>query len=224
MKRRIAARTCAALTLLAVNACSILGGEAAVEPEFRVVLADGAIQVREYADYAVAETLVRGESYTAASNEGFRRLFDYITGDNLGSSKIEMTAPVLVTPETTSANAPVIVTPHGADGVGGTLDSVSESWMTGFILPEGSTAATAPIPKDTRIKLRDVPARRVAAIRFSGLLRNARAETRRRELAAWLDVRALPHEGDWRMAGYHPPWTLPPFRRNEVIVTLDREE
>ena len=30
--------------------------------------------------------------------------------------------------------------------------------------------------------------------------------------------------GDWRMAGNNPPWTLPPLRRNEVMVTLGEEK
>ena len=223
MKPSIPIRLFLAWLSLTMNACSILGGKAAEEPAYRVIQEDGAIQVREYVAYAVAETLVR-EPYTAATNEGFRRLFDYISGANRGSSRIEMTAPVLVRPERIAMTAPVIVTPQTADRTSGALDGIDDGWMTAFILPEGSTAANAPVPRDERVKLRDIPPRRVAAIRFAGLLRNGRAEVRRRELAAWLEARGLAHSGDWRMAGYHPPWTIPPFRRNEVIVTLQGQQ
>ena len=202
--------------------CSVLGGKAAEEPLHRVILEDGNIQVREYDAYSVAETVV-DDPYREATNEGFRRLFDYISGANRGSSRIEMTAPVLVNPQKIDMTAPVFVTPQAPDGTGA-FDSGAEGWTTAFILPEGASVSTAPVPQDERVMLRDVPARRVAAIRFAGLLRNGRAETRRRELAAWLDARGLVSAGDWRMAGYHPPWTLPPFRRNEVIVTLQGED
>lgn len=223
MKPSIPLRLFLAWLSLTMNACSILGGKAAEEPAYRVIQEDGAIQVREYRAYAVAETLVR-ESYTAATNEGFRRLFDYISGANRGSSRIEMTAPVLVSPERIAMTAPVIVTPQTADRTSGTLVGIDDGWMTAFILPEGATARNSPVPQDERVKLRDIPPRRVAAIRFAGLLRNGRAEVRRRELAAWLEARGLAHSGDWRMAGYHPPWTIPPFRRNEVIVTLQGQQ
>ena len=188
--------------------CSVFGGKAAEEPSHRVILVDGDIQVREYGTYVVAQTVVN-DAYRTATNEGFRRLFAYLSGANRGSSRIDMTAPVLVSPRAPEA---MLAFDSGVDG-----------WTTAFILPEGASAATAPQPQDVRVMLRDAPARRVAAIRFPGFLRSASAENRRRELAAWLQARGLHNAGDWRMAGYHPPWTLPPLRRNEVIVTLKDE-
>ncbi len=215
-----AARLSAPAALFMVTGCSLFGGTAAEEPPHRVILDDGAFQVRQYAAYAIAETVV-DDPYRPATNTGFRRLFNYISGANRGSSGIEMTAPVLVNPRKIDMTAPVMaMTARHAPDDTGTFDAGDGGWITAFILPEGVSAATAPAPEDGRIMLRDVPAGEVAAIRFSGPLRNGRAETRRRELAAWLEARGLAHAGDWRMAGYHPPWTLPPFRRNEVIVTL----
>ena len=76
------------------------------------------------------------------------------------------------------------------------------------------------MPDDAGATVRDAGARRVAGIRFSGLFRNRAAETRRQALADWLEARGLAHAGDWQIAGCNPPWTLPPFRRNEVLVTL----
>ena len=190
---------------LAVTACSTFGGKAAEEPAYRVAVNDGAIEIRGYETYTVAETRVSAP-FDAAVRTGFRRLFDYISGANLGKAGIEMTAPVLVEP------APGRIRVLASEAVGG--------WTVAFVLPAGYTAATAPVPDDAGVTVRDVEARRVASIRFSGLLRNRPAEARRQALAAWLEARGLAHAGDWQIAGYNPPWTLPPFRRNEVLVTL----
>jgi hypothetical protein len=124
--------------------------------------------------------------------------------------KIAMTAPVLAQPgNEMNAGSASSLTPEG-----------NESWTIAFVLPERLTAASAPAPTDPRVTLRDLPSRRVASIRFSGLFRNATAEMKRQFLADWLVSRRLPHSGDWRVAGYNPPWTIPSLRRNEVLVTL----
>ena len=37
-----------------------------------------------------------------------------------------------------------------------------------FMMPEGRTLASLPVPLDSRVQLRELPARRVAVLRFSG--------------------------------------------------------
>ena len=202
------------------SACTVFGGKAAEEPAYQVLLEDGAIQIRQYEAYAVAETTVN-EPFEAATETGFRRLFDYITGANRGSSEIVMTAPVFIGPQEIEMTAPVFIAPKMEGGAPGSHET--GGWRIAFVLPKGMTAAMAPAPTDARITLRDVLARRVAVIRFAGWLRGPEAEIHRRELAAWLEARGLTHAEDWQMAGYNPPWTLPFLRRNEVIGTLDKE-
>jgi hypothetical protein len=185
---------------LLVAGCSVFGGKAADEPAYRVVEQDGAIEIREYDGFAVAETSVVAP-FDEATGTGFRRLFDYISGANLGAAKIEMTAPVLTEPkgEKIAMTAPVLAQPR---------NEMRE------------TAETAPTPTDDRVTLRDLPSRRVASIKFTGRFRNAAAEQNRQVLADWLAARGLTHQGDWQFAGYNPPWTVPALRRNEVLVTL----
>jgi hypothetical protein len=157
----------------------------------------------------VAETAVSGP-FDDAVSAGFRRLFAYISGANRPAAKIEMTAPVLTSPEGEKIpmTAPVFVDPAGG------------GWTVAFVLPAGVTSATAPQPTDPQVTLRDVPARQVAVVRFSGRFRREAAEANRERLAAWLAARDLKPADDWQFAGYNPPWTIPALRRNEVLVTL----
>lgn len=202
-----------------LSACTLLGGKAAEEPAHRVVLEDGPVQVREYQAYAVARTTVRAP-YREATRIGFRRLFEYITGANRAGENLEMTAPVVLAPRSIEMEmtAPVLIEPRTGPEQSRPL-AAAETWTIAFVLPDGYTAATAPAPKDERITLADIGAHRIACIVFSGRFDNETAEASRRELQRWLAARGLAHAGDWQMAGYNPPWTLPGLRRNEVIVS-----
>lgn len=211
-------------TATTVAACSAFGGKAAEEPAHQVVIEDGDFQVREYEAYAVAETVVT-PPFDSATRTGFGRLVRYISGANSGSQKIQMTAPVELKPrgEKIKMTAPVVLSP--AQYSGGSRESMLtgdaiKTWTMAFVLPEGYSAENAPIPSNPAVRIRDVAPRRVASIRFSGFLSDKKGEDQRRRLDAWIREREMEHSGDWRVAGYNPPWTIPQLRRNEVMVTL----
>jgi hypothetical protein len=93
-------------------------------------------------------------------------------------------------------------------------------WTVAFVLPEGMTPATAPVPTDPRVVIAELPARRVGVVRYSGFFTERKAEENAAALLAWLAERGERPAGAWSAAGYNPPWTLPPLRRNEVLVPL----
>ena len=116
---------------------------------------EDAFEVRRYEPYLVAETLVAGSADEAGS-QGFRMLAGYIFGKNKGAREIAMTAPVVQTPTKIAMTAPVAQSP----GAGG--------YVVQFAMPAEWTLETLPEPTDPAVRLRAVPARRVAVIRYSG--------------------------------------------------------
>jgi len=65
-----------------------------------------------------------------------------------------------------------------------------------------------------------VPGQRFAVLVFSGFAGADKVQTKSDELLAWVRQRGLNTRGAVQLARYNPPWTLPFFRRNEVMVEL----
>lgn len=188
------------------------------EPAYRVVAVHSDFEVREYAPTIVAETFVDA-SMDRAGTEGFRRLAGYIFGGNRGARRIDMTAPVSMEPVKIAMTAPVAVAPVGEAANGGTLVGATRYRVT-FTMPRAFTLDTLPIPDDPRVVLRQEPARRVAALRFSGRWTDKLAAARTRALLAALDRAGVRPVGPPVYARYDAPWTLPWLRRNEILIAV----
>ena len=91
-----------------------------------------------------------------------------------------------------------------------------------FVLPDDMTPQTAPVPTDPAVSLATIPPRRVAVVRYSGFL-SRRASTEEARLRDWLARKGLRATGPAEVAGYNPPWTLPPLRRNEVLIPVETD-
>ncbi len=64
-------------------------------PQYTAIYKDKIVECRHYEPYLLAETFVENSyNYRSASNEGFMRLFGYITGNNNNLLNIEMAAPI----------------------------------------------------------------------------------------------------------------------------------
>ena len=97
-----------------------------------------------------------------------------------------------------------------------------------FLLPaQYTSAAEAPQPTDERVTLVDVPAKTIAVSRFSGW---ANEESVKGQLNTLVDscvedgLVAANAELQWNLAQYNPPWTVPWCRRNEIWLTLEKNE
>ena len=92
-----------------------------------------------------------------------------------------------------------------------------------FVMPERFTPSTLPTPKDPNHRDRhDCPPGAMAAIRFSGWADDEDLAEKEAELRAWLAAEGLTAAEKAEWAFYNPPWTLGPWRRNEVLIELPR--
>ncbi len=183
------------------------------QPDYTVLYEEDGVEYRQYEAYLVSETVIdTAASYQAAGNEGFRRLFRYISGGNESRSKIAMTVPVEQTPssEKIAMTAPVEQV------------SSDEGWRVTFMLPGQYTLATAPQPTDPRVRVREVPARVVAALRYSGRWTESNFGKKKRALLAALEAESIEPLGAVQSAVYNGPFMPPFLRRNEVLVEVGR--
>ena len=186
------------------------------EPRFETLRQAGDFELRLYAPIIVAETFVRGD-LARASNDGFRAIAGYIFGDNVsargaGSEKVAMTAPVTMEAASEKIAMTVPVTMEAG---------ATEGYRMHFVMPSAYTLETLPRPRDDRVRLREIPAQRMAVVRFSGFAGEDKVRERTNELLDWLRTEGLKPAGPPQLARYDPPWTLPFLRRNEVMVPLD---
>lgn len=197
---------------LGLAAGVLAAGEAMAteRPKYEVLKRYEGFEVREYASYVVAETVVKANRQDAG-NEGFRRLAGYIFGKNRGGQKIAMTAPVTEAPaEGTriAMTAPV------------TEAAVEEGFAVQFMMPSGYTLESLPSPIDDRVVFRQVPARQVAALRYSGTWSESRYQEHLDKLRGELKKQGLEEKGDASWARYDPPWTPWFLRTNEILIPV----
>jgi hypothetical protein len=190
-------------------------GENAValeKPQYTVEFSSNGFEIRNYQPYLVAETLVEATvDYDEAANEGFRRLFRYIDGDNDSRQGIAMTAPVQ---QVQSGSKIAMTAPVQQTG--------SETgWLISFMVPAKYTLSTVPQPDDERIVIRQVPSQLVAAQRYAGRWSAANFSKHEQRLLEKLQALGVTPAGPATSAVYNPPFMPPFLRRNEVLIAVE---
>jgi len=177
-------------------------------PRYTVVQTYDAFEVRRYEPYLVAETVVNAAPEDAG-NKGFRLLANYIFGRNKGARKIEMTSPVAQSSTKIAMTAPVA------------QSASAGGYVIQFAMPREWTLATLPEPLDANVTLREVPARRLAVIGYSGTWSQSRYQEHLKKLEDAVASAGLRWQGAPVWARYDPPWTPWFLRRNEIWLELD---
>ncbi len=189
------------------------------EPKHRVIETIGKIELRDYEPALLAEVEVGGERSSAA-NQAFRILAGYIFGGNQGQTKIAMTAPVTQVPEASASVGEKIAmtAPVTQEAVAVSGEAL---WRVAFMMPSKYTLETLPKPNDARIKFRvSEPVKRVAIV-FDGFSTQSNLSEHRTQLESFVKQRGLKTKGEYTMAFYNDPFTLPWNRRNEWWVAIE---
>ena len=165
--------------------------------EYSVLRSDGKIEVREYPDLMMATT----DMQSRQGNDGsFGRLFRYISGGNEDNQKVAMTTPVFMEPSSSKTS--------------GTM---------GFVIPKKVAEGNIPQPASEQVELAQRPGGLFAVIRFAGRDDQVLFEEQQSTLEEWIQSQGYEMEGEPEFAGYDPPWTPGPLRRNEILIRIRQD-
>jgi len=169
------------------------------EPKYRVVKDYGTFEVRDYAPYIVAQTIVKGKQDDMGS-KAFKTLAGYIFGKNEEKTKMSMTAPVLQEDAT----------------------SKKDTAIFSFVMPEKFSMQTLPKPINENIVIKQIDSKTVAALRYSGSWSLEKYKKNEKKLLELLEKNGFKTVGKPVFARYNSPFSLWFLRRNEVLVEVSR--
>ena len=180
------------------------------EPAYRVIKTYPAFELRQYDAYVVAETQVAG-AFDDVGSQAFRRLFRYISADKRPQGKISMTTPVIQQPIAADENP-------GDDG--SAPADTGTSYRFAFVMPAEYALDDLPKPDNLTIQLSSIPARLMAARRYSGTWSEERYRKNQQQLLEAVQAAGLKTLGTPIFARYNAPFSLWFLRRNEVLIEV----
>ncbi|KAK6290573.1 PREDICTED: heme-binding-like protein At3g10130, chloroplastic [Theobroma cacao] len=196
----------------------ILGKISVETPKYEVVQSSADYEIRKYSPSVVAEVTYDPSQFKGNKDGGFSVLANYIGAlgnpQNAKPEKIAMTAPVITKSpgsesEKIAMTAPVITK--------GEKNMVTMQ----FLLPAMyERAEEAPKPLDERVVIREEGERKYGVVKFAGVATDQVVEEKVENLKKSLERDGHKVIGEFLLARYNPPWTLPAFRTNEVMLPV----
>jgi hypothetical protein len=202
----------AGFALLCVSSLLVVKSAIAIEKaKYTVLEKQDGFEIRKYDPQIVAETFVEGDLENAG-NEGFRRLYAYISGENTEKQSIAMTAPVS---QETGSKKIAMTAPVKQE-------MKNNRWRITFLMPAEYTLETLPEPNDTRVRLAEESGGLMVAVRYSGTWSEEGYEENRALLEEYIQKRGLTKTGEPVWARYDPPFMPWFLRRNEVLIPIEQ--
>jgi len=159
------------------------------EANYEVVKENKEYEIRKYSDRLVIET-------NSIEGNSFRKLFNYISGNNEESQEIKMTVPV-------------------------TQEIKNGSMTMQFYLPLKFNKDNAPKPSDSDIKILNIEGGYYAVIKYSGRSSDKNFLKNKNILEKKLKQDNITIISPPIRASYNSPFTLPMLKRNEVMYKIN---
>ncbi len=163
--------------------------------EYTVVKSEGPFEIREYPDLMLASTDMRSGSQ--GGDGSFMRLFRYISGGNEADQKVSMTTPVFMEDPQQDSQG-----------------------RMGFVIPKQVVREGVPKPVSADVQVRKREGGRFVVFRFAGRMNAESSKNAEEKLRKWALSKGLTCHEQSESAGYDPPWTPGPLRRNEVLIRI----
>jgi hypothetical protein len=169
--------------------------------KYQVIKNYGPFELRSYGPYVLAQVQIRGDFITAG-NSAFSPLLRYITGANQQKTQMAMTAPVIQ-----SSVEP-------------------DHHLVSFVLPEGASSESVPVPvpTDAKVQIVHVAPHQAVARKFTGSWNFDRFVNESETLedsvedAIYAGELSGKVQGEPYFARYNSPFTPWFLRRNEVLL------
>ena len=159
------------------------------ETNYEVVKENKIYEIRKYPNRLVIET-------NSIQGNGFRKLFNYISGNNKENEEIKMTVPV-------------------------TQEIKNENMTMQFYLPSKFNKDNAPKPVNSEVKILTIEGGYYAVIEYSGRSSDKNFLKNKDILEKALKQDNLLVLSPPIRASYNSPFTLPILKRNEVMYRVD---
>ena len=160
------------------------------EAKYDVVKSNEIYEIRKYSDRLAVQALNTNE------NNSFRKLFNYISGDNETNEEIKMTIPVTQ------------------------MENKGNMTMQ-FYLPSKFNKDNVPYPSSSDVKIVNIEGGYYAVIRYSGRASNKNFIKHKEILENELKKDNILISGSAIKASYNSPFTLPMLKRNEAMFIVN---
>jgi len=178
------------LSIVALGLIIAFKAMAYEETNYQVVETKEFYEIRKYSDRLAVETS------TSNQNSGFRKLFNYISGNNQMNEKIKMTTPV-------------------------TEVEKKGNMTMQFYLPSKFDKDNVPDPSRSDVEIVNIEGGYFAVIRYSGRSSDKNFIKHKDILENELKKDDISILGPPIRATYNGPFTLPMLRRNEVMFEIN---
>ncbi|KAI5325780.1 PREDICTED: heme-binding [Prunus dulcis] len=199
----------------------VFGKIRAETPKYKVLQSTTDYEIRQYPPSVIAQLTYHPSQMKGDKDGGFSVLANYIGAfgnpQNTKPEKIAMTVPVITksSAEKIAMTAPVVTKTGGAE-------DENKMVTMEFLLPSKyEKAEEAPRPVDERVVIREEGERKYGVVTFRGVATDEVVEEKVEKLKQSLERDGYKIIGEFLLARYNPPWTLPPFRTNEVMIPIE---